>query len=123
MNCTTFGGSTRFRGCIPILANSSWNGLHHRIRVFTDTPARRANSDFNIAFIPSINFLIVLLALVHPPLRKGLRTNPPVLSRKQEIDEVDLLLFLLRRSIQFEHRTNEYPRMIANLRLPRYTMP
>ena len=123
MNCTTFGGSTRFRGCIPILANSSWNGLHHRIRVFTDTPARRANSDFNIAFIPSINFLIVLLALDHPPLRKGLRTNTPVLSRKQEIDEVDLLLFLLRRSIQFEHRTNEYSRMIANLRLPRYTMP
>ena len=70
MNCTTFGGSTRFRGCIPILANSSWNGLHHRIRVFTDTPARRANSDFNIAFIPSINFLIVLLALDHPPLRE-----------------------------------------------------
>jgi len=55
-NCTTCGGSFFEQAFMPRCSSSLLNGLHQAMRVFTDTPARRANSDFNIAFIPSINF-------------------------------------------------------------------
>ena len=54
INFTICGGRTLFREVNPIRESSSRYGLHHRMSVVTDTPALKANSDLDIAFIKSI---------------------------------------------------------------------
>ena len=54
INFTICGGRTLFREVNPILESSSRYGSHHRMSVVTDTPALKANSDLDIAFIKSI---------------------------------------------------------------------
>jgi hypothetical protein len=51
INFTICGGRTLFREVNPILESFSRYGSHHRMSVVTDTPALKANSDLDIAFM------------------------------------------------------------------------
>ena len=61
-----------FREVNPILESSSRYGSHHLISVVTDTPALKANSDLDIAFIKSY-----IINIARPEGAQALRAIPP----------------------------------------------
>ena len=71
INFTICGGRTLFREVNPIRESSSRYGLHHRMSVVTDTPALKANSDLDIAFIKSY-----IIYIARPEGAQALRAIP-----------------------------------------------